>query len=234
MEYNYAMDKGIPVLVVSLDESVEVEKEETDDIKKGKLAEFKNRAMKNRLASFWSNPSDLAGKVAVSIMRAQKEINRPGWRRGNSADNKDLLEQILILQNENSNLKEKLALLDGTESEIDLSKLFYEKEITLEFTEKVYIFTENTRIDEQTITTTLSNLFKFISLRLTGINTINTFEDEVSAYKSGYTVSRQDALKVRNLLEQINLIESYIDEDGVEKLTLTDFGKDMMNKLNNE
>lgn len=70
MEYNYAIDKGIPVLVFALDDSVELdaEKVETDDIKRGKLAEFKSKAMGNRLASIWRDQSDLLGKVAIAIM----------------------------------------------------------------------------------------------------------------------------------------------------------------------
>ncbi|MBD8006839.1 DUF4062 domain-containing protein [Bacillus norwichensis] len=236
MEYNYAIDKGIPVLVFSLDDSVEVDikKMETDDIKKGKLAEFKNKAMQNRLASVWRDTSELMGKVAISIMQAKSEIKRPGWRRGNTTDNEELLKQILSLKNENEELKEKLFSINVTENEIDLAKSFYEKEITLHYTETVYVFTSNTKVDKQTITTTLSDLFKFVSLRLTGIKTINAFVDEVSAYKSGYYVSTQDALKARNWFEQINLIESYVDKDGIEKVKLTDFGKDIMNKLNNE
>lgn len=236
MEYNYAINKGIPVLVFSLDDSVEVgiEKMETDDIKKGKLAEFKNKAMQNRLASVWRDSSELMGKVAISIMQAKNEIKRPGWRRGNTIDNEELLKQILSLKNENEELKEKLSLINMTGNEVDLTKSFYEKEITLHYTEKVYVYTSNTTIDKQTVTTTLSDLFKFISLRLTGIKTINAFVDEVSSYKSGYYVSTQDALKARNWFEQINLIESYVDVDGIEKINLTDFGKDMMNKLNDE
>lgn len=73
MEYNYAIDKGIPVLVFALDDSVELddEKVEKDDIKRGKLAEFKSRAMGNRLASIWRDQSDLMEKVAISIMQAK-------------------------------------------------------------------------------------------------------------------------------------------------------------------
>ena len=39
MEYNYAIDKGIPVLVFALDDSVELddEKVEKDDIKRGRV-----------------------------------------------------------------------------------------------------------------------------------------------------------------------------------------------------
>lgn len=236
MEYNYAMDKGIPVLVFALDDSVTVDeaKMETDDIKRGKLAEFKNKAMKNRLASVWRDTSELMGKVAISIMQAKSEIKRPGWRRGDSADNEELLRQILSLKDENEELRKKVSSAVITNEEVDLSSSFYEKEITLHYTEHVYIFTSNTRIDEQTIKTTLSELFKFVSLRLTGVKAINSFVDEVSAYKSGYYVSTQDALKARNWFEQLNLIESFIDKDGVEKIKLTDFGKEMMNKLNND
>ncbi|MDG2985580.1 hypothetical protein [Latilactobacillus curvatus] len=81
---------------------------------------------------------------------------------------------------------------------------------------------------------TLSELYKYLSLRITGIKTIDNFVDEVSSFKSGYDVSEQDALKVRNWLEQINLIESYVDKAGTEKVKMTDFGIDMMNELNNE
>lgn len=236
MEYNYAIAKGIPVLVFSLSDSVEVEseKKETDPIKIGKLAEFKTKAMQNRLANVWNDTSDLMGKVAISIMQAKIEIKRPGWSRGVSTNNEELLKQILSLKNENEELKEKLSLLNSNENEVDLISSFYEKKVTLHYTEIVHIFTSNTKIDKQTIIITLSDLFKFVSLRLTGVKTINDFIEGVNAYKSGYYVSEQDALKVRNWFEQINLIKSYVDENGIEKVNLTDFGKNMMNKLNNE
>ncbi|KAF3304020.1 DUF4062 domain-containing protein [Carnobacterium sp. PL17GRE32] len=236
MEYNYARDKGIPVLVFSIDDSIEVddEKIESDDIKRGKLAEFKNKAMQNRLASVWRDASDLMGKVAISIMQAKSEIQRPGWRRGDSADNEELLKQILSLKTENEELKEKLSSFSTVENEIDLKGNFYEKEISLHFTERVYVFTSGTVINKTIVKTTLSELFKFVSLRLTGVKTINAFIDEVSAFKSGYYVSNQDALIARNWFEQLNLIESYTDEDDIEKVKLTDFGRSMMNQLNNE
>ncbi|MGB4610736.1 MAG: DUF4062 domain-containing protein [Saccharofermentanales bacterium] len=236
MEYNYAINKGIPVLVFSLDESVEVaeENEESDAIKRGKLAEFRNKAMQNRLASMWTDEADLMGKVAISIMRAKNEIERPGWRRGNRTDNTELLEKIIELQNENESLKEQVKQLELLNSDVNLKDSFYDKDITLRFTEKVYIFSSNTTIDKQTITIKLSELFKFVSLRVTGINPLNTFIDEISAYKSGYTVNKQDALKVRNRFENLNLIKSFVDSDGIEKIELTDFGKNMMNKLNDE
>lgn len=98
MEYNYAIDKGIPVLVFALDDSVELddEKVEKDDIKRGKLAEFKSRAMGNRLASIWRDQSDLMGKVAISIMQAKNEIKDLDGIEGMMRKRKDCKKKLNI------------------------------------------------------------------------------------------------------------------------------------------
>jgi len=234
MEYNYAIDKGIPVLVFAIDDSVELEndKVEHDDIKKGKLAEFKSRAMQNRLASIWKDDTDLMGKVAIAIMKAKNEIKRPGWHRGNDDEREKLIKEITVLQKENETLRDKLHLVnvDGKNDDFDI--MFREEKIELHYTERVLVFTSNTVINRITITTTLEELFKFVSLRLTGINKIHEFEETISAYRSGYHVNTQDALIVRNRFEQLGLIESFIGKDEIEKIRLTDFGKQMMNELN--
>ena len=234
MEYNYAIDKGIPVLVFVLDDSVEVDddKIEKDDIKKGKLAEFKSRAMRNRLASVWKDQSDLMGKVASAIMQAKNEIKRPGWHRGNDEEKDRMLKQIEFLQAENEDLRKQISSFGVVKKDIDFEEAFYGKEIVLHFTEKVFVFTSNTVIDKKTIKTTLDNLFKFVSLRITGIKKISEFIDAISSFQGGYYVNEQDALVVRNKFEQLNLIESFVGKDDVEMIKLTDFGKGIMNELN--
>ena len=234
MEYNYAIDKGIPVLVFAIDDSVEVEsdKVEKDDIKKGKLAEFKSRAMRNRLANVWRDTSDLMGKVAISIMKAKSEINRPGWHRGSDIEREQLQREIIELKKENNELKEKLQLASLQEENRNLDELFFQKHIELHYTEKIYVFTSDTVGGKQIINTTLDKMFKFISLRLTGVKKVSDFIESVSDFLSGYYVDKQDALILRNKFEQLNLIESYIGKDDVEMIKLTDFGKKMMNKLN--
>lgn len=234
MEYNYAIDKGIPVLVFAIDDSVEVEsdKVEKDDIKKGKLSEFKSRAMRNRLANVWRDTSDLMGKVAISIMKAKSEINRPGWHRGSDIEREQLQREIIELKKENNELKEKLQLASLQEENRNLDELFFQKHIELHYTEKIYVFTSDTVVGKQIINTTLDKMFKFISLRLTGVKKVSDFIESVSDFLSGYYVDKQDALILRNKFEQLNLIESYIGKDDVEMIKLTDFGKKMMNKLN--
>lgn len=233
MEYNYAIDKGIPVLVFALDDSVVIDddKIEKDDIKKGKLAEFKSKAMLNRLASIWRDQSDLMGKVAIAIMQAKSEIKRPGWHRGNDEEKERLQKEIDSLRKENEELKNMTFNVSiGQENKLDSE--FYGKEIVLHYTERVLIFTSNTRIDKKTIKTTLDDLFKFVSLRITGIKKISEFRDAVSSFQGGYYVDEQDALLARNKFEQLDLIHSFIGKDDIEMIQLTDLGKEIMNRLN--
>ena len=201
MEYNYAIERGIPVLVFSIDDSAEIdpEKIEKDPIKNGKLAEFKKRAMNNRLASVWQDMSDLIAKVAIS-----------------NDSLKTLSEKNCCLEAENTELESN----------------FYNKLIELHFVEKVYIFTDSTRVDTDNIKVNLSELFKFVSLRLTGVKTVLAFENAISAFKPGYEVEEQDALIVKNKFEHLKLIECYVGDDNIEYIRLTNLGKSIMNKLN--
>jgi len=234
MEYNYAIDKGIPVLVFALDDSIKLpeRKIEKDDIKKGKLAEFKNKAMKNRLASVWKDSSDLVGKVAIAIMQAIKEIKRPGWHRGNDEEKATLLKQIAILQKENEDLKKgNISEIKKIQNE-EFQKIFYNKKITLHFTERVLVFSPGKIIKEKTIETTYDELFKFISLRITNTKKADDFKDAISSFRKGYYVDEQDALIVRNIYEQLGLIKSFNNKDNIEMVELTKFGKEIMNQLN--
>lgn len=234
MEYNYAIDKGIPVLVFALDDSVEwsLDKIETDDIKRGKLAEFKSKAMRNRLASVWKDQSDLMGKVAIAIMQAKNEIKRPGWHRGSDVEKERLQRQIEYLQEENENLQKRINFGIIEKKDLDLGNAFYGKEVELHFTENKMIFTSDTIIDKRIIRITLDELFGFVSLRLTGVKKASEFIDAVSAFQKGYYVDKQDALVVRNKFEQLKLIESFMGKDDIEMIKLTDLGKEIMNELN--
>lgn len=89
MEYNYAMSKGIPVLVFVLDENISLspDKEETDSLKRAKLKSFRNRAMKNRLATIWKNQTELALNVPIALTKLIKDFPAPGWVRADTIEN---------------------------------------------------------------------------------------------------------------------------------------------------
>jgi len=109
MEYDYAISKDIPVLVFPLDNSVDVpsDKIDNDEYNLFKLKSFRAKAMNNRMVSIWRSIDDLAGKLAISIMKAKSEINRPGWQRGSDYDEVSLRRKAMDLQTENQKLLEE-------------------------------------------------------------------------------------------------------------------------------
>jgi len=127
MEYDYAIENEIPVLVFAIDESIELspEKIEQDLEKKLKLNAFRNKAMTNRLVSIWKTHDDLTGKIAVSIMKAKEENKRLGWMRGQEYQYSELLEQINTLRITNDKLKNENAKLSAqlTPEEISIPNL---------------------------------------------------------------------------------------------------------------
>lgn len=186
--------------------------------------------MRNRLASIWRDSSELMGKVAISIMQAKTEIKRPGWHRGSDEEKEALIQKISRLEKELE--KAKVESIDKFEHISLLDTKFYNYKISLHYTEIVYAFTSNTVIKEKHIDTTLDELYKFVSLRISGLKKANDFIDAVSAFQSGYYVEEQDALIVRNKYEQLGLIETINGKDNIEMIQLTKLGREIRDKLN--
>lgn len=127
MEYNYAISKNIPVLVFAIDEGVELseDKVDSDPEKIEKLAEFRRKAMTNRMATVWHTVEELTGHLAISIMKAKSEIKRPGWQRAVSYDEASLRRDIMELQEKNDqlckSLTEKQEIIDSLTKQTDLA-----------------------------------------------------------------------------------------------------------------
>lgn len=127
MEYDYAISKGIPVLVFAIDESIELpeNKIDTDTEKIEKLRTFRDKAMSNRMATVWRSSDELTGNLAISIMKAKTEIKRPGWQRAVSYDEASLRREIMDLQVEKDKLlksnTEKQKIIDSLTEQTDLA-----------------------------------------------------------------------------------------------------------------
>lgn len=154
MEYDYAIEQGIPVLVFAIDDNMELapDKIETDGDKIEKLKKFRTRAMTNRLASIWESTEDLTGKLAISIMKAKAEIKRPGWQRAVDFDEASLRREIMELKNENEQLindlkavkKELSSMTEQTDiafegREIKMEYHYYENHSERHICKKVYL-----------------------------------------------------------------------------------------------
>lgn len=178
MEYSYAKQKGIPILVFAInphDQTVETKYLD-------KLQKFRSAAMGNRLVSLWKDSSELVGQVAIAIMNAKENSPRPGWQRATDYDETSLLKNIVDLQKENDSLKTQIEALekslDSIQDNPDLAFEDGEFEVIVKShkfgTKKMY---------EEKLNLNLKELFGFISRVFLNVSvTESTIESTISDY----------------------------------------------------
>jgi hypothetical protein len=86
-EYDYALEKNIPVLVFPHGDtgSIPIAKSDTDPNAVERLTSFRSRAVKGRLVQFWKTRAELKTKVLVSLSKAFLEQPGNGWVRATRA-----------------------------------------------------------------------------------------------------------------------------------------------------
>lgn len=217
MEYDYAVSKEIPVLVFSIDDSVELpeKKSEKDDDKRQKLKDFKSKAMNNRLANIWRNSADLAGQVAISIMRAKSEIERSGWVRGDDYNPTETLKKINQLQEENKALaKENMDLKSQID---DLTKVDYD----LEFEDTPITISYKKSGTPHFKNLTIKEIFSYVSISMLGVAVRYDLIEEYIAKSAGASkvYELNDATIVKKICNQfvaLKLMHSeWVDGKGL-------------------
>lgn len=231
MEYNYAVEQNIPVLVFCLDGNIKLPDEKTEKSPENqkKLAAFKEKAMRNRLASIWKDITELSGQAAIAIMKAKSEIDRPGWIRTSSIGNyngTELLSQINDLRIENRKLSEQLNLTTTKLSSFD----------NLENSDIAF---DNTPINlklhsingNKSKSTNLRELFGVISLQmLEGFTSITDIDAAVREFAAGSTIYHLDDPTILRIL--VNQYQALgLITINHRKISLTELGKKIQNDI---
>lgn len=221
MEYDYAIEQGIPVLVFAIDENIELasDKVETDKSKIEKLKMFRTKAMTNRLASIWATPEDLTGKLAISIMKAITEIKRPGWQRAVDFDEASLRREIMELKNENKKLADDLKA-----AREEISFLTEETDIAFEDCEvKIeYHYQSQSGLRAGSLNVSLQDLFITIATEMMEVSIVEPLVEKAIKVKFlyGKRESRLDdkqfVKKMLNQYRALNLVYSYWNNDNRE------------------
>ena len=241
MEYDYAIEKGIPVLVFALDESVEVppEKMEFDSLNEAKLKIFRDRALSSRMATIWHTPEELGEKLGIAIMRAKYEMPRPGWQRAADFDEASLRREIMQLQNTNeelnANIFEKQKVIDSFMQQSDLA--FDDCEITIEYSYVGYGRTGPQRVNGKKCVQ-LTELFKIISLEMLDValnenDIISILDSQLfKNLESSAIIDHQSVRIVLNQLNALGFIETfYGGKNNMLYWRLTDNGVKKRNDL---
>ena len=77
MEYDYAKAKNIPVLVFPVYADVD----KPSDGHEKELSAFKKKAYGRKMGAYWRTPDGLGRAVAISLEKAIRKNDRPGWIR---------------------------------------------------------------------------------------------------------------------------------------------------------
>lgn len=142
-EYNYAKEKGIPILSFIRDEKVAttIEEREVDINLQQKIMEFRAKASQNRIVDFWINQNDLINKVTTALYKSFSTHPRIGWVRGDKAIDQNIIQEMIRLNKENKELKLQIDL-HNTKKNPKLALIINDIEsenepISLEFREQI-------------------------------------------------------------------------------------------------
>lgn len=237
LEYEYAIEKGIPVLAFAINDTVNLsdDKKEALDSNKARLALFREKALTNRLAGIWGNKDELAYKVFAAITNAKQEFERPGWVRGGKFNSQTLLDQIVSLTEENKKLKEENETLKKNENVALADNEFYKKKIKLHYEEDIFFFASGMVIDEKDVEITYEEIFKQVSLRFLAENPHKEFVNAINGIVPGYHTTTKAILEIRAQFLIFGLIDVKKvkqGKDSVEMISLTQKGLDEMKRLN--
>ena len=107
MEYEYAIEKKIPVLVFPFEDIKTLPNEKRDDDLKN-VSEFIKIASKDRMCRFWNTKDGLILSVINSLHKIFEEKPQRGWIRPDEFDNTELLTEINSLRKRNEELEQQV------------------------------------------------------------------------------------------------------------------------------
>lgn len=239
-EYEYAKEKGIPVLVFVKKniENILVSKIDNSPELMGKLLKFRESAMKNRLAKYWNEKMELKYIVSDSLSKAFKMNPRDGWIKGDTPTStatlieleklrkeKELLEEKIEELNLKANKKKRMQTLSQGD---DLFRIEYKFEGYTEYGDRVYN-NEYIDISWNKIFITLAELIR------DGFIVENDAKEKFEWSLIDYVNKGYDILQISDKtfniikyqLEAIELLE-IINSSDLELLSLTETGKKML------
>lgn len=98
MEYEYAVENGVPILAfIRNEESIPKSLIESDKALLAKLRDFKNEVSKTRVCYFWDKKSELVTSVSRSLLKEMVNNPRPGWKRCKTNSKKVVITNNIII-----------------------------------------------------------------------------------------------------------------------------------------
>lgn len=239
-EYEYAREKGIPVLVfVKKDiENIPVSQTDNNPKLKEKLLEFRENAMKNRLAKFWNEKMQLKYEVYDSLSKCIKMMPREGWIKGDTPTNSETIIQLDKLRKDKIELEEKIKYLSSQLEEKNEIKNIAQGDDKIVIN---YIYDHyNSYIEDakEAISITWNELFRIIAAEFELPKTVDNAKDIISESINRFIDMGYDNLKINkddfNIIkyqfDALDLIKIVIGQRN-EGMVLTDKGRRVLKEM---
>lgn len=113
-EFRYAVEKGVPVIVLphGNPNNISFGKTERTDEGRAKLKEFIAEAERDRIRKVWETTAELKLAVRESLDNAKRVRPRVGWVRGDSVASVTALEELNEVRKENERFRETIGNID--------------------------------------------------------------------------------------------------------------------------
>lgn len=221
-EYDYAIEKGIPVLAFLHNDPYNLPADKREDDKKELLESFRAKASAGRMCKMWSSSSELISSVIISLGQEAAENPQKGWTRGSIEDNAELLSQLNTLRINKENIEKDYKALKVKYSELtkqreDLacgSDTYRINGILNNYNNDIY--ERNIYETKDTyIVLTWDDIFSAIGPYLTAPKSVDGFKEDLkesinAIYGSTFSYINSDCIQtIKIQLNALNLVKTY-------------------------
>lgn len=218
-EYDYALEKGVPILTFIKDRTVPSREEERENEPEmmDKLKRFTEKA-KNRISKFWKTSDELAAHISTSLQSEIRRVPRIGWSRIDG-DYVAMAQEISELSKENRELRKKMEIIENKKPELVVEILNPNDNSTTpfeyEFVYSNYNQIEVTPLNENNLTDEIRNIVTIKELNRYNENLptqeeIDLFNEKNILYNNSINNKINFCVSVENI-GKIKANEIYID-----------------------
>ena len=233
LEYEYALERGIPVAAFCYDNLDELpgKKLEPAGEKREKLENF-ILLVKQKLCKYWTNKYQLAQRVSSSIAFLTTNNPRTGWVKADAISSAEANEKIIQLTDENTKLKARLRSLTDSTPEDTAQYQQGEDTFTIHYSSGFDFNDLEEKHYKKDVT--WNQIFISVAMALLSPITKSEIVSELEKNLVGehYGIDDEDIQKILTQLMALKLIVTdTVKFDGVYVYwTLSDYGKKYMVK----
>tara|TARA_Y100001934_G_scaffold156197_1_gene187046 strand:+ start:1073 stop:2080 length:1008 start_codon:yes stop_codon:yes gene_type:complete len=254
MEYQYALEKGKPIIAFLHKDPDSLAKKKTEQTEEGnkRFKAFRSLAQK-KMCKFWGTPQELGSVVSRSLIMLQKKTPGIGWVRGDLVPTQEASLEILELRKEIERLNRLLnevrtkappgteKLSQGEEEFVIDYKCSSSKDYeqyswtpTLQTTwDEIFYHVSPIMINEASDLQLRESLNKFIS-KYGGQNLKTSKEGKGHRFRN-FTIDEEDFQTIKVQLRALGLISKNEKNRSIKDTgtywTLTPYGDSVMNRL---